>query len=48
MAAIAIQCLLYKLFKQWSKHNIWYKYYLKDMLMERDACPSKIQDGRHF
>ena len=42
MAAIAIQCLLYQLFKQWSKHNIWYKYYLKEMLMEKDACPSKM------
>jgi len=24
MAAIVIKCLLYQLFKQWSKHNIWY------------------------
>ena len=48
MAAIAIQCLLYQFFKQWSKYKIWYKYSLKDMLMEKGACPAKIQDGRHF
>jgi len=48
MAAIAIKRVLDQLFKQWSKHTIWYKNSLKNMLLEKDACPSKIQDGRHF